>query len=117
MKALASLGEWEAVAEGLTKWGMKTSSDLEPPEEPTVASWINQLRVAIEQAPTAGKVIALGTFGGTDDCSIVRNALDSCDRESELAHACIIALESLGDQSDEGVERVAPHLQIEKHHY
>lgn len=117
MKVLAGFGHWETVAEGLKKWGMKTSPKLESPSEPVTASWMKTLRTDAERTPTPGNMLAIGTVGDAADCAAVHKVLDSCDANSELAHACIIALENLGDRSDDGVQRVAPHLEIERHHY
>lgn len=96
---------------------MKTSPDLETATVPISAPWLERLRADIQQAPTPGNVIAIGNCGNAADCATLHVVMDSCEPESELAHACIISLENLSDRSDDGVSRVAPHLQIREHHY
>jgi hypothetical protein len=96
---------------------MHTSPDIAPPETPVTEKWVSQLRAEVEKTPTAGNVLALGTVGEHTDTTLIHKVIDSCTAESELAHACIIALENLGDRSNDGIRRIAPHLLIKKHHY
>ncbi|MDA0831650.1 MAG: HEAT repeat domain-containing protein [Planctomycetota bacterium] len=117
MKILAQLGRWEFVAEGIKKWGMKTSPDLKRAPRPITDVWTESLRQTVEQTPTVGSVIALGVVGSEEDCSRLHAILDQCDPNSELAHACIISLESLNDCSKEGVARVSDHLKVGKQRF
>ena len=117
MKVLAEHGRWEQVIDGLKKWGMRTSPDLKGCAGPVAEPWVDGLRHEVELTPTPGNVIALGTVGGSQDCSLIHSLLDQCEDTSELAHACIIALEDLDDTSDEGVLRVSNHLAIENQRY
>jgi|GEM_PF-6973678 hypothetical protein len=117
MNVLAWHKRWESVAEGIKKWGLKTSPDLKDCPERILDPWVDVLRQAVESTPTPGNILALGTVGGADDCPRIHMILDQCDLDSELAHACIIALEDLHDRSDAGVVRVAKHLSIVSQRY
>jgi len=117
MEVLAQHGYWQSVAKGLQKWGMRTSSDLKNCPEPVVELWVDSLRQAIQSTPTPGNILALGMVGCVEDCSRIHAILDQCETDSELAHACIIALKDLGDRSDTGVAKVSQHLSIKKQRY
>ena len=117
MRVFGRHGQWENLVEGLKKWGMRTSPELKDCPKPILEPWVDQFRQSVKSSPTAGNVLALGAVGGNEDCNIIHNILDKCDAQSDLAHACVIALEDLNDSSDDGVARVAEHLCIEKHRY
>lgn len=118
MKVLAQHGHWESVVEGIKKWGMRVSPEVMICPDPVTEPWVDVLRQDVDSMPSPGNVLAIGAVGGgSDDCSRIHKILDQCEADSELAHACIIALGHLDDHSDEGVARVAMHLTIEKQRY
>ncbi len=120
MKLLATHHQWHQVAKGLMRWGLKTSVDLTEnrlvPRDYS-APWVNEFRLAANESPTPGCILALAFCGNDGDIEPIQSLLESIDPESELAHTCVLGLEMLGDTSPRGVGLVAQQLAIEKHHY
>jgi hypothetical protein len=118
MKLLATHQRWHEAATGKARWGLKTSADLT--EQRLVprdfsALWVDDFRRAVREDPSSRSVVALAFCGNDADIEAIQSLLESAPPESELAHACIIGLELLGDKSDRGVKLVAQ--QLTKHHY
>ncbi|MCD4678503.1 MAG: ATP-binding protein, partial [Desulfobacula sp.] len=117
MKVLARLGHWRIVVEGVKKWGMKISPDLLIHSKTIRKPWVDLLRKEIASSATAGNVLAIGAVGDADDRLLIYKVLDQSDVDPEIAHASIIALEYLEDQSDEAVEKVAGFLRLDKYRH
>ena len=118
IRLLAAHGHWEAAAMAICRWGLKTQIELTSerlvPEE-YVAGWLDQLRQHVNSQPTPGNVMALAFAGNASDVSALHAILASNPADAELRHACIIGLEMLEDDTDDGVRLVARHF--DEHRY
>lgn len=120
MQLLAVHEKWDGAAKGLVRWGLKTVIELThgrvAPHE--FASELNdKLRGEVDQNPTPGDVLALAFIGAASDVERLHSLLESSDIADELAHACVIGLEMLEDDSDRGVHCVAQRLAVGKLRY
>lgn len=120
---LAEIGEWGPVLRFVERIGLRVSSDLidfarrdlRPPSE-----FLTEVRSAIlTQAAdaTPGSLLALGFGSPQDDSATVRGTLADCEPDSDLAHACVIALDMLRDASEESVPLLARQLTIQNHEF
>lgn len=117
---LAELGVWEPVLGFFAQMGVNFSNDLtalgragfRPP--PELADTVRR-RIRQQASLQPGDIVQLGFTGGTDDVPFVRHVLGGCPPESELAHACVIALELLSDEAEESVSLLA--VQLRHHSY
>lgn len=118
IELLAVHGQWEAAAIGVCRWGLKTkvnfsSTRLVP--HGYSAEWLDSLRAQVKSHPTPGNAKALAFAGNASDASALHAILASNPTDTDLRHACIIGLEMLGDETDEGVRLVARHFDDHRH--
>lgn len=117
-EVLADIGEWESVIGLVSRFGLKTFSTItdlarqkyRPPTSLVVPVRTRVLSALTDASP--GDVMALGIGGDPADSRLLREILERCAPESDMAHACVIGLELLEDQSTESVPlltKVLPH--------
>lgn len=118
IRLLAVHEQWEAAAMGVCRWGLKTHVELTHdrlvPQEYS-AEWLEHLREQVKTNPTPGNVMGLAFAGSTVDISTIHDILASNATDADLRHACIVGLEMLEDDTDEGVRLVARHF--DNHRY
>ncbi len=118
IQLLAVHGQWEAAAMGVCRWGLMTEVNFSPTRlvpHGYNAEWLDNLRTRVKTHLTPGNVKALAFVGSASDASALHAILASNPADAELRHACIIGLEMLGDETDEGVRLVARHF--DEHRY
>jgi hypothetical protein len=117
MELLAVHAQWEAVCQGIRRWGLETHLPLVDNRlaPRLLGSEAVDLRKQVAENPTPGNVIALAFIGCEQDAARLHAVLESSDPKSKLAHACVIGLELLGDDSDRGVSLVAKQLDVQHH--
>lgn len=105
-RALALSGAWQRVIESVVRWGPKTSPDLmehrhgQPPlDDEVVRPALESLNARDECLP--GAILALGAAGRTEHRETIRTTLSESDPDSDLAIACMLALDDLRDKSPE----------------
>jgi hypothetical protein len=124
--ALAAVGEYDFATDAVIRWGLRTLVSAVqrlasmPSDEKALARALTALDEGGDHMP--GAILAVGTArqsGRREELAErVRSLLSSAPKESDVAHACVIALWLLGDRSDEMVALVAPHLDVPAHrHY
>ena len=121
LEALAVLGADEALIPGIIQWGTKLSREF--PEyldgRKLADGAIACARASLEapEGPSPGEIIALGLSGHADVSPRILGILRRVEPDSELSIACILALEYLGDGSEETVDALAKALKLPETHY
>jgi hypothetical protein len=113
IRLLAVHEQWEAAAMGVCRWGLKTHNEMTHERlVPRVyaTDWLDGLRRQVKTHPTPGNVMGLAFAGSASDSPILHTILASNTDDAELRHACIVGLEMLEDESNEGVRLVARHV-------
>lgn len=77
---------------------------------------VSEVLQACPRSGTAGQVLALG-FGAPETAAIVRIIAEVCDPKSDVAFACVVALDMLHDHASESVGFLNAQLQIKEHNF
>jgi hypothetical protein len=120
--ALAAHGFWQPVLRYYLRVGLQSLTvvkeccpDIDPPlDDTTLAEALAEFRG--ERVPTPGSVLCVGFASRRDLLPEVRSALCGAQPGSDLAGACLLALQWLRDTDPEVVSAIAPHLASHNHH-
>jgi hypothetical protein len=119
---LAEIGEWKEVISLVRRIDLKVSRNVLDLARHGLQPDSALLTTTAENASndpssiTAGDILVLG-FGAADLAQIVMQCSESCDEASDIAHACVIALELLRDSSSANVTFLRKQLEIEPHNF
>ena len=106
VKALAALGQWREMVRGCLRLGLQTLKSL--PEyiaghvltDEELTDALSELRSG---APSPGALLAIGLSSRPELAPEVRTIYRTAERESDVALACLLALESLRDLESESL--------------
>lgn len=109
-KGLLDFREWRPVIDFLEEVGLNSSPDLMRwpqggirPSEKILAP----VRKRVRDCPTPGAVLALGFGRSEANSATVRSVLKGEPPESNVAHAAVLALQMMGDRSEDAVNAIA----------
>jgi hypothetical protein len=106
VKALAALRQWQEMAQGCLRLGLRTPRSLPKYLEGHVFT-DEELGEALSElrsgAPSLGALLTVGFSGRQELAPEVRAIYGSSERDSEPALACLLALESLRDLESESL--------------
>lgn len=120
--ALAAQGCWGPVLRQYLRVGLggltiveDCCPEIDPPlDDTTLTEVLAELRS--EQGPTPGSVLCVGIAARCDLLPEVRAILRNAEPGSDLAGACLLALQWLGDTDPDVVPVIARHLETNNHH-
>ena len=121
-KSLAAAGDWESVIAYLVRWGLQTLIAVTDYRHEAGLLDDRAMTLALhalssETLPCPGIVLALG-FGGRTDCiEWIHKTLDRALADSDVAHACALALDWLRDTDPETVPLLARQLTVPSHRH
>ena len=120
---LMDTAQWETAINTVMRLGMRISGDVTDlarrglrPSSEVLAEVRSTIRI---QGPSVapGPVLTLGFGNPSEDSALVRSVLSNCDPDSDLAHACVIALDMMRDMNEESVPLLSQQLGITKHEH
>ena len=121
-KALAAANDWESVIAYLVRWGLQTLTAVTDYrheagilDDRAIIPALHAL--SSETLPCPGIVMALGFGGRTDYSEWIRRTLDRALADSDVAHACVLALGWLLDTAPETVPLLARQLAVPSHRH
>lgn len=118
---LLDIGEWPPVIRLVRAIGVKTDSRITQfPRRgyrpaPELANEARARAVTAEVAP--GDLYIIGMAGQKEDAKVVREVLSTAPPESDVAHAAVLALELLEDDSEDAVKLLSGQLRIQAHEF
>ncbi|MCA9214567.1 MAG: hypothetical protein KDB27_15955, partial [Planctomycetales bacterium] len=116
--ALADLGEWPLVVEYIGKYGLQGLDrvyDYHGEFESLPDSCIALLGLSDARELTEGQIEAIGFSGRADHADKIIETLIGAPLDSDLAHACILAIRRLELKDHAAVELLESQLGVEKH--
>ncbi|MDX2199493.1 MAG: hypothetical protein SF069_11050 [Phycisphaerae bacterium] len=114
-RALALLGEWGCVIQSVLRWGdalTRGLAELREKAPPLDDTMLAEAFAAIAEraANLPNAVLAVGVAGRRDYLPTIRRLLSDAELESDLARACLLAVDDLRDDSADMVRTVERHL-------
>jgi hypothetical protein len=123
--ALASIEEYASVIQSAVRWGASTLNRVTellaelPIPDGALTPALNALK---DDGPRAlGAILALGgsrmSARRLEMIGRVHSVLRDAPRDSAVAHACVMTLRRLNDRSEEGINLVAPQVDVPAHRH
>lgn len=104
VKAMAALGLWKEMVEGVLRLGLQVPRDLPEHVEGHIFT-DDELTEVLEEIrsgePSPGGILMLGFSGRSEFVSELHNIYKRSERESDHTHACLLALEALEDRGSD----------------